>query len=131
MIEVERSRVFESTPGELWQRVGDFHGLHNWHPAITESKPSDDGTGRTLTTADGAEIAESLVSEGELTYTYRIDESPLPVQSYESTLIVREADSGAEFIWSAKFEGAGMSDDEAAELIAQFYDAGFESLTST
>lgn len=130
MVKVERTRVYEVTPEEMWGTIGDFHGFHTWHPAFADARPSEDGTGRTLILADGGgSVDETRTGEGDLHYSYRIDESPLPVRDYESTLMVREAgDGGVEVVWSAEFEVEGVTEAEAAELIEGVFDAGLDSL---
>ncbi len=39
MVKVERTRIYEVAPEEMWGTIGDFHGAHNWHPAIADSTP--------------------------------------------------------------------------------------------
>ena len=129
MAKVERSQVYEISQEDLWGTIGDFHGIHNWHPAISESKASEDGKVRSLTLADGATLIEEHVDQGDFHYTYRITESPLPLKSYEGTLLVRESgEGGSEIVWSAEFEAEGVTEDEAEELIVGIYEAGLESL---
>lgn len=129
MVKVERTRVYEVPTAEMWARIGDFHGLHTWHPGIADTKSSEDGTARTLILAgDGGSILEAQIDEGEFHYSYRIDESPLPVKNYESTLMVRDAGGSAEVVWSAEFEADGMTDDEVTQLMHGFIDAGFDNL---
>ena len=43
MPHVERSHAYESSPEAMWERIGAFDGLHSWHPAIVETKMSEDG----------------------------------------------------------------------------------------
>lgn len=131
MVEVERTRIYEVAPQDMWARIGDFHGLHTWHPGIADSRPSEDGKVRTLTLADDAgSFVEIKTSEEELQYSYGIDEGSLPVRDYEATLLVREAgDGGSEVVWSARFEIEGTNDEEAAKIAAgKFFDAGLDSL---
>ena len=133
MVKVERTRVYEVSPAEMWARIGDFHGIHTWHPAFADTRPSEDGNGRTLILADGGgNVVETRTDEGDLHYSYRIDESPFPVRDYQSTLLVRGAgDGGAEVVWSAEFEAEGATEAEAAELLEGAYDAGLDSLEQT
>lgn len=128
MAQVSRLRTYEVSPDEMWGRIGDFHGLHTWHPAVVSSTPVAGGEGRALTLGDGAKVSETRTGEGPRSYSYRIDESPLPVQDYEATIAVRESDGGCEVSWEAQFEPAGASESEAAGIIAGIFDAGLESL---
>ncbi len=130
MVKVERTRIYEVAPEEMWGTIGDFHGAHNWHPAIADSKPSEDGTVRTLTLADDAgTVVETSTDVGRLHQSYRIDESPLPVRDYEATLMVREAaGGGSEVVWSAQFEVEGATEEEAIEIVHGIFDTGLDSL---
>ena len=129
MVKGERTRVYEVAPAAMWKTIGDFHALHTWHPGIADSRPSEDGKARTLVLPDdGGTIIETQTGEGDLHYSYRIDESPLPVKDYESTVMVRDADGSAEVIWSAEFEVDGVTEEEATELMHGFIDAGFDNI---
>lgn len=122
--------MYKTATNEMWGRIGDFHRPHTWHPAIANSSPSEEGKVRTLTLAgDGGSVIETQTDEGGLHYSYRIDESPMPVRDYEATLMVREAgEGGCEVGWSAEFEAEGATEEEAAEIIQGIFDAGLDSL---
>ncbi len=112
----------------MWQRIGDFHGLHSWHPAVV-SQDSVDGGVRVLHLDGGGTITETLLHQGESSYTYRIDDSPLPVSDYTATTAVREGDgSGCVVDWRADFEPAGASDEEAQEVIRGIFRSGLDAL---
>ena len=129
MVKVERTRTFEGTPQEVWAVIGDFHGLHTWHPGSADSTASEDGTVRTLTLAgDGGTVVETRTGEGDLHHSYRIDEAPFPIKDHEATVMAREAGEGAEVVWSADFEVDGITEDEGIEMMHTFIDAGFDSI---
>ena len=102
MAHVKRSASFDSSADEIWARIGDFGSVDSWHPAVASCARS--GEARILTLGDGGEIHETLTAEGPLSYSYRIDESPLPVAGYVSTVAVVASDGGCEARWSADFE---------------------------
>jgi hypothetical protein len=129
MVKVEGTRVYEVTTTEMWGTIGDFHRAHAWHPGIADSKPSEDGKTRTLTLAgDAGTVVETQTDEGDLHYSYRIDESPLPVKDYEATLMVREAGDGSEVVWSAQFMVDGATEEQAAKIVQGVIDGGLDSL---
>lgn len=129
MVKVERTRTYELTPQEVWAVIGHFHGLHTWHPGITDSMASEDGTVRTLRLAgDGGTVVETRTGEGDLHHSYRIDESPMPIKDYEATVMAREANEGAKVVWSAEFEVDGITEAEGMEMMHTFIDAGFDSI---
>lgn len=128
MTTVEKSRRFDAPPEEVWARIGDFHGLHTWHPAVENSAPKEDGAVRELSLAGGGTIVERLLDQGERSYSYRILESPLPVADYESTISVREDGGGSVVDWRSQFEPDGATEQEASAVISGIYEAGFDSL---
>ncbi len=129
MVKVERARTYAVTPESMWELIGDFHGLHTWHPGIADSTPSEDGTVRTLTLAsEGGTVVETRTGEGPLHHSYRIDEAPFPIKDYEGKLMVREANGGTEVVWSAEFEVDGTTEDQGIEMMHTFIDAGFDSI---
>lgn len=115
-----------------WQLVGDFCGIASWHPAVTKCVLSEkDGkTFRTLTLKDGAQLLEKLVSRDDaaMNYTYTIEEGPLPVAGYSSTLKVVPNGSASSFEWTGTFDAKGASDADAVSTITGIYEAGLSEL---
>lgn len=128
MASVTKSQRFESSASDLWARVGRFNALHEWHPLIATTQMLDDGKRRKLTLGDGATLSETLLAEGAMSYTYRIDESPLPISNYESTISIVEDGAGSRMQWTASFQPEGVSDAEAEELFNGIFQAGLDSL---
>jgi hypothetical protein len=116
----------------VWQKIGDFCGIANWHPAIAKCDLSADKKERTLTLKGGGTIVEKLVrwSDEKHSYTYKIVTSPLPVADYESTLHVSAAKSGTGSVisWSGHYNAKGASDADAKKAIDGVYDAGLKGL---
>ena len=94
MARVNEQGSYDVAPDEMWQRIGDFHGFHEWHPAIASQDELEGGRVRALHLDGGGTVVETLLDEGERSYSYRIDESPLPVADYTATLAVLDGDSG-------------------------------------
>ncbi|MEA2302800.1 MAG: hypothetical protein QOH43_80 [Solirubrobacteraceae bacterium] len=128
MPSVRKQQEFQVPADELWSRIGDFHTLSAWHPAI-ESQTAEGGEQvRELHLADGGTVVETLVEEGPQTYTYRIDESPLPVADYVATMSVQDADGGSVVTWVADFRTVGATDDEAVAIIEGIFQTGLDAL---
>ena len=72
----------KGAPDAVWQKIGDFCAIKDWHPAVKGCVVSDEGgvTFRTLTLADGGSIKEKLLEKTATSYSYEIIESPLPVR---------------------------------------------------
>ncbi len=128
MSTVSRARDFGGSADEMWSRIGDFHGAEGWHPAVVSSDALADGDVRQLNLGDGGKILETQTGKGPRSYSYRIDEGPLPVRDYSATLAVSERDGGCTVTWEAEFEPDGASEAEACAAIEGMFDAGLDNL---
>ena len=126
MPEVHKTREFDKDPDELWALIGDFHGIHKWVQGVEPSESLDDGARRKMTIGPGGFMIERLVEEGERSYTYAIDEGPLPVTNYQSTLSVKDAGGGKSIVdWHGKFDAAeGATDESAVQIVEMVYEGG-------
>jgi hypothetical protein len=124
---VERTKNFDVAPDELWALIGDFHGMEKWAGMASES--IDGGKRRKFQLGPNAMI-ESLVSEGERSYTYAIDEGPMPVSGYQATLSVNDDGNGKSVVtWVGTFEPAEGSTEEAAtQMVGMVYDGGLAAI---
>jgi hypothetical protein len=131
-IDVHQSGMAKAAPDTLWQTIGDFCAIKDWHPAVKGCEISEEGgdTYRMLTLADGGKIKEKLVEKGATNYTYEIVESPLPVQNYRSTFGVMADGSGSMIMWDGKFDAKGASDADAESVIAGIYKAGLDQIAA-
>lgn len=117
---------------KVWELIGSFNALADWHPAVESCELSDGGNIRTLRIAGGGEVIERLekVEAGEFEYSYSIVDSPFPVSEYTSTIRIREADGGNGCIveWGSQFNPSGVSASEAEAVMRGVYKAGFDNL---
>ena len=115
-----------------WAAIGDFCGIAKWHPAIEKCVISEkDGvTFRTLTLKGGGTILEKQLTfdKAKMSYSYTIEESPLPVANYKSTLRVTPKDKGSTIEWSGAFDAKGAPDADAVKVITGIYEAGVGAL---
>lgn len=118
----------------LWEKVGGWCAIQEWHPAVEkceESKEGDD-TYRTLTLKGGGAIKEKLVDTGTTSYRYEIIESPLPVKNYEAQFSVTPDDDDLDeinVVWSATYDPAdGKDDKEARKTIDGIFKDGIDSI---
>ena len=130
-LDVSSSATVAGSPNEVWQKIGDFCSIQNWHPAVSNCVQSDEGgsTYRTLTTTDGGTIKEKLVEKTDTSYTYDIIESPLPVENYRSTISVSPEGDRTKVDWRSSFDAKGASDADAQSVISGIYKAGLDELT--
>jgi hypothetical protein len=133
MAEVHKTQEFEIAPDELWALIGDFHGIHKWIPGVEPSEALDGGARRKLAMGPGDPIVERLLEEGERSYTYSIEEGPLPVQNYRSTLSVKDAGGGKALVdWRGTFEAAeGATEEAAVQIVDMVYSGGLDGLFKT
>jgi hypothetical protein len=131
-MEAHYSKEVAAAPDAAWSTIGGFCGIASWHPAVTacEEQTKDGATYRTLTLADGAKLVEKLVARDDAarSYTYTIEEGPLPVAGYQSTIKVLPSANGSILDWSGTFEAKGVSDSEAVEIVTGIYQAGLDAL---
>jgi hypothetical protein len=128
MVQATRSKRFDRSAEELWKRVGGWDSIHKWHPAVKSTDVSKDGSLRTLTLGDGAILVEKLLEQGKRSYSYRFEESPLPVKNYRATIQVRADGGGSILEWAGTFDPAGISESDAVNLIEGIYQAGLDAL---
>jgi hypothetical protein len=130
MAKVSKSKAFDIPANEMWERVGDFHRLQSWTPGI-EHEERIDGNRRRITFGAANHMVERLIKEGNRQYTYAIDEGPLPVTNYVSTLRVREAGPKACFVeWELEFDPVGIPEAQAVAIVEAIYDAGLNGLAA-
>lgn len=131
-LEARVSKDVASPAAEIWASVGDFCGIANWHPAVAtcELSTKDGSTFRSLTLKDGARLLEKQTAydAANMTLSYTIEEGPLPVANYKSTLKVVARDKGATLDWSGTFEAKGAPDADVVKTITGIYAAGIDSL---
>jgi len=135
MSKVTLSTELPTSAESVWHLIGGFNMLPDWHPAISRSELSDDGSKRTLHMLGGGSIVEQIETTGkkpgERRYSCAIIESPLPVRNYRGIIAVRpNADgSGCTVEWSGGFEAAEVPDNEALRIVRGIYQVGLDNLS--
>ncbi|QEE38522.1 MULTISPECIES: SRPBCC family protein [unclassified Methylobacterium] len=132
-LEVTRSADIAAPPAKVWQTIGEFCGIGDWHPAIEKCVLSDkDGLKvRTLSLKGGGTLKEEQVSRDDkvMSYTYTILDGPLPVADYKSTLAVAPEGTGSKVTWSGTFNAKGAPDTVAVDAIQGIYESGLKALS--
>jgi hypothetical protein len=139
MARVYVSSVIGAPAAKVWQRVRDFNGLPNWHPAIAESRiengePADKvGCVRAFSLRNGDRLRERLLalSDFDMSCTYSILDSPMPLENYVATLRLTPVTDGDRcFIeWSAEFDCAPQREQELVSGIGGgVFQGGFDAL---
>lgn len=133
MIEIEVRRTVPAPADDVWSALRSFEGIENWLPLIDRSEVRGEGAGatRVCTMKDGGQLRERLeeVDDDRRSLTYTIEEAPMPVEDYRSTMqVVPEDDATSTVVWSATF---GASPEAAAELestMREVYESGLDGL---
>lgn len=132
MPKVTMSMELPSGVDKVWDVIGGFNAIANWHPAVEKSELSDGGEMRTLSLAGGGQIVERLekLDDAGHSYRYSIVDSPLPVSNYTAEIQVQPNADGKSCTvqWSSDFKAAGAPDLEASKVIEGIYQAGFDNL---
>lgn len=129
MAQVNTSKRYDVPGEEMWERIGDPARIYEWHPAIEATEMLDGGKTRIDTLGDGGRVVETILEQGERLHSYRIDESPLPVDNLVGTVSVRDEGEAACVVkWEATFEPAGIPEGEAVELVGGIFQAGLDAL---
>jgi hypothetical protein len=112
--------------------VGGFSSIHEWHPAIAKCEmfETEGTTHRRLTTADGVELLEKLLTHDDaaMSYTYSIEQSPLPVLGYVAEIRVATDANGTWIGWLSRFLPKGVSDADARSVIMAIYEPGLANV---
>ena len=132
-------KVTMSTPvamnaDALWQAMGSFAAIGNWHPMMekVESEGEKKGSMRTLQLIGGAKLVERLeeVSPNERLYRYSIIESPLPISNYFSEIRVKDNGDGTSTVeWSSDFDVNTGNETDVVKTVQEVYQAGLDNIT--
>ena len=130
MPKVSLSQNLNVSADQLWQMIGRFNALPDWHPGNEKSELTKQGQTRKLSLVGGGSIIEKLEHKDDhsRTYTYSIVDSPLPVKNYTATLKVTGEGENATVEWSSEFEAAGVAENDAMKTIEGVYQAGLDNL---
>ncbi|MDQ8705290.1 SRPBCC family protein [Streptomyces sp. LHD-70] len=107
-----RTVVVTADPDDVWQVIGRFGGLADWHPLLPPSviedgaDPETPGAIQAFAVNGQVVIRERLLEKDDSRrmFRYAIQESAVPVSDYVSTLSVHPNDTGAEIRWAATYE---------------------------
>jgi hypothetical protein len=141
MIKVFSSTLIDVPVDQVWDRLKDFNGLPNWHPAATDSHieephaPGMVGCIRNFALTDGSgRIRETLlaISDVERSLTYNmLAGGPLPFVDYVAVMqVVPITDRNQTFAtWSAEFNAGDGQIDHWRKFVAEdVFIGGFRAL---
>ncbi len=130
-VTVKKRTEAPGLPPQIWEQAGAFCAIEDWHPLVADCVEEKEGdvTYRILTLGDGGKIKEKLTAVEDLSYSYEIVESPLPVENYKAKvwLEVDDEPDRSVLYWQADFDAKGDEDD-AKKLIADIFAKGLKGM---
>jgi hypothetical protein len=120
-------------PEVLWDEIGPFGSVADWHPMLRSVTVIGEGTGalRIAYAQQGATQAERLqaLDPKRHLYRYTMEETSMPVRDYTGEFRIDPAgDSASTVVWSAQFELTADGDGRTVEAVRHFLHTGTDSL---
>lgn len=131
MSSVDLKTELPISPEKVWETIGGFNALSDWHPAIEKSELEGGGSIRRLSLVGGGTIVEKLekLDDDGHSYRYSIVDGPVPVANYSSEIkVTKNAEGGCTVHWSSDFTPKGVDENEAVKAVQGIYQAGFDNL---
>ena len=131
-LEVKKTVELDGKVADVWGKIGGWCAIAKWHPVIAKCAESKEGKTqkRTLTTKDGGVIKETMTKQSKTSYSYKIDESPLPVSNYTASFAAASSKKGKVTVtWSARFqEKKGTKPEDAKKVIEGVIAGGLDAI---
>lgn len=130
MTKISMSTDLDVSADQVWQLVGNFNALPDWHPEVEKSELTKKGQERRLSLVGGGTVIERLESMNpkSRTYSYSIVDSPLPMKSYKATIKVTGRGKGCQVEWSSEFEPNTGFENDVLKDLQDMYQTGFDNL---
>ena len=111
MATVTVSAALSASAESVWEIIGDFAALADWHPMVPNCRPTADGLGRIIT-LPGAEVIETLLpgASPPLGHAYTVGATPMPITDYRATLHLEATDTGCRIVYQGRFTPVGVSE---------------------
>lgn len=104
------SVTVNATPAAAFAVVSKWEALESWCPAFSKTTIISGGNAvgsvREITLKDGPSFTEELLAtdKAELSYKYKIIDSPLPIVDYQSTVRVVSAGGQTSIVWLSSYK---------------------------
>lgn len=129
MLTVAVEKSLSHSAERVWEHVGDFGSLANWHPQVPNCELSEDGLVRTIDVPPKPAI-ERMIPEksGPMSHTYIVESGPMPLKNYEATLGVRADGDGSVIHYNATCEADGIDPTILRSMLENFFTVAFENV---
>jgi ribosome-associated toxin RatA of RatAB toxin-antitoxin module len=130
MTKISMSTDLDVSADQVWQLVGNFNALPDWHPQVEKSELTKKGQERRLALVGGGTVVERLddMDKKSRTYTYSIVDSPLPMKNYKATIKVSGKGDKCQVEWSSEFEANAGFENDVLKDLQDVYQSGFDNL---
>lgn len=130
MTSIQVTQRIELPAEAAWAVVGDFGGLHRWHPQVRRLDLSWEGRIRTLHLADGGRVVERLETRNDAAWrcVYALVDGSLPLAACRSVLAVVPEGPACRVDWSCEFEPRRGAGPDVARLMEELYGTGLRAL---
>lgn len=138
VLKIDLSVGLNRSADAVWEVVGNFNGLPDWHPWVHSSvlESAAGGVGRRVTIMGGSaghrELTERLLSfdSAAREYAYTIIAGPTPFTNYVGSFrVVQTGAARCTVEYRGRYQAAaGNSEAEATERIRTFYEAAINNL---
>lgn len=128
--QVKRSLELPTSTARVWQLIGDFCDIDDWHPKVSSCalKVMDGSLVRVLTMDTGDQTIQKRIAQEEgLSYTYRTVSSSLPIENFTATLSVQPGESLL-IEWIANFS---TDDPEMERIVIDDIETGLSAIESS
>lgn len=129
---VSKKLEIAAAPDKVWAAIGGFCDIGSWLTIVVKCEMTEAAGKkvRTLTTGDGGVLVESLErwDDATMSYTYRIQSSPLPMENYVSTIRVSGNGQASTVTWSSSFDPKGAPEADVVKTIGGIYQVGFDGV---
>jgi mxaD protein len=133
MPRITETATIARDPETLWNEIGAFGSVGDWHPLLDSVEVLGYGTGalRIAHAKEGSEQVERLeaLDPERRLYCYTVEDTSMPVRDYRGEFRIDPAgDAASLVVWSAVFELTPDGDGRTVESVRQFLHAGAEGL---
>ena len=119
--------IIEAPPESIWKTLRDFSTIAQWHPSVRDciieggGQADRVGAVRTIHLRDGTPLRERVtaLSDKDMSYSYSVIESPLPLDYHNSTVSLLSVEGGAKTLatWYVEFRLKQGNPEQMADAI--------------
>ncbi len=119
--------IINAPPELIWKTLRDFSTIAQWHPAVQDciiegGGPADRaGAVRAIHLRDGTPLRERVtaLSDKDMTYSYSVIESPLPLAHHSSIVSLQGVEGGSKTLatWYVEFRLTQGAPEQMANTI--------------